>query len=363
MATSLLTQFTAPAIDGQAVKRVLAPEIMMNYVQAVIHQNGYGVTEKFSTDTDAFEIRVVRENPLTQNARSLGATLNGGYFNSGTYEQPTSTEYGIRLTFEIDNNIDIPANMQDMFPLDVVGATTRNLGQLVSKNVNASTLATQVASNLNYNAEVQDASGTPTWVEVTLGTTNLYEAFMSASVALDDGDVANGVDYFDVDQRMSLWRPTVRQYLLREGIIVLGGSNFGQVMIANGKVDPSTGKPRENLGGYFGDIDRTPQHIATSAIWTLAELYLGLTAGGLDDVYGMSCASIGTGRALAFNSTIKVIDSPVGQGMRIQPKYRWGLETWFPKSVVLFVATGFANPAYPGSVVTPLTVVAPGSRS
>ena len=47
----------------------------------------------------------------------------------------------------------------------------------------------------------------------------------------------------------------------------------------------------------------------------------------------------------------------------MQPKYRWGLETWFPKSVVPFVKTSFANPAYPGSVVTPLTVTAPGSRS
>jgi len=128
MATSVLSNFSAPSIDGQAVKRVLAPAIMENYVQDVIMRDGYGVTEKFTTDTDAFEVRVVRENPLTQNARNLGATINGGYFNGTGYEQPASTEYGLRLDFVIDQNVDIAANMQDMFPLDIVSATTRNLG-------------------------------------------------------------------------------------------------------------------------------------------------------------------------------------------------------------------------------------------
>ena len=363
MAVSVLSQFTAPSIDGQAVKRVLAPSIMQNYVQDVIMRDGYGVTEKFTTDTDAFEVRVVRENPLTQDARGLGATINGGYFNGSVYEQPASTEYGLRLDFVIDQNIDIPANMQDMFPLDVVSATTRNLGQLVSRNVNASTLAEQVSKNLNYNAQWVDDGNTATWIPVTLGTTDLSQAFLTASATLDNGDEDNGVDIFPVDQRVAMWRPTIRPYLLATGSIIVGGSNFAQVMLASGKVDPSSGMPREYLGGYFGDIDRTPQHIASNSIWKLAELYLGLTPGDLDDVYGLVGSSIGTGRGLAFNSTLKVIDSPVGQGMRMQPKYRWGVETWFAQSIVLFVKTAFANPAYPGSTVTPLVSLPVGSRA
>jgi len=372
METGVLSQFTAPSIDGQAVKRVLATAIMENYVQDVIMRDGCGVTEKFTTDTDAFEVRVVRENPLTQNARNLGATINGGYFNGTGYEQPASTEYGLRLDYVIDQNVDIPANMQDMFPLDVVSATTRNLGQLVSRNVNASTLATQIASNLNHNAQLQEDGTAPTWQAVTLGTTDLAQSFLQASATLDNGDEDNGVDIFPVDQRVAMWRPTIRPYLLKTGSIIVGGSNFAQVMLASGKVDPSSGKPREYLGGYFGDIDRTPQHIASNAIWKLAELYLGLSAGALDDVYGLLGASIGTGRGLAFNSTLKVIDSPVGQGMRMQPKYRWGVETWFSQSIVLFVKTAFTNPGFggvvDGTVVNSayanwLTVTPPGSRA
>jgi hypothetical protein len=51
--------------------------------------------------------------------------------------------------------------------------------------------------------------------------------------------------------------------------------------------------------------------------------------------------------------------------MRIQPKYRWGVETWFPKSVVLITEDDFVNPAIGGTtqvpVVVPLTILQPQS--
>lgn len=392
MASAVLSQFNAPALDGQALKRVLAPAIMENIVQDIILRDGYGVTEKFSTDTDAFEIRVIRQAALDLDARKFGATFNGGFFNSLTEIQPTSQEYGIRLDHIIDRNVDIPSNMQDMFPLDVVGATTKRVGQAVARNVNASTLAEQLRVSLNYNAAValraagtiNDAAfttasasftsngetyaydaalDTPTLVAHDTGVSNWQSTYLTASAILDNGDERHGVDIYPVDMRVALWRPEVRAELLKTGQIIIGGSNFAQEMIAAGKVSPS-GAPRENMGGYFGDIDATPQHIASKAIWNLAEKYLQLTAGDLDEVYGMIVSSMGTGRALAFNNTIKTIDSPNGQGMRIQPKYRWGVETWFPKSVILIVEDGFANPAITGAgldTVTPLTILQPQS--
>jgi hypothetical protein len=379
MASAILSQFTAPAIDGQAVKRVLAPVIMENIVQDIILRDGYGVTEKFSTDTDAFEIRVVRQLPLSLDARKFGATFNGGFFNSLTEVQPTSQEYGIRLDHIIDRNIDIPSNMQDLFPLDVVGATTQRVGQAVARNVNASTMAEQLRVALTYNAAVEltanytfldktytfDASvDTASIVAHDTGTDNWQSTYLTASALLDNGDERHGVDIYPVDMRVAVWRPEIRAELLKTGQIIIGGSNFAQQMIAAGKVSPE-GRPRENMGGYFGDIDATPQHIASKAIWNLAERYLQLTAGDLDNVYGMIVSSLGTGRALAFNNTIKTIDSPNGQGMRIQPKYRWGVETWFPKSVVLIVEDGFVNPAVGGTeqapVVAPLTILQPQS--
>ena len=393
MATgAILSQFNAPSLDGQALRRVLAPAIMENIVQDIILRDGYGVTEKFSTDTDAFEIRVVRQKALDLDARKFGATFNGGFFNSLTEIQPTSQEYGIRLDHIIDRNVDIPSNMQDMFPLDIVGATTQRVGQAVARNVNASTMAEQLRVALNYNAALKlladsvinaaafktatasfttegtydfDAAlDTVTIVPHTVGTSNWQTTYLSASALLDNGDERNGVDIFPVDMRVAVWRPEVRAELLKTGQVIIGGSNFAQQMIAAGKVSPD-GRPRENMGGYFGDIDATPQHIASKAIWNLAERYLQTSVGALDKIYGMIVSSLGTGRALAFNNTIKTIDSPNGQGMRIQPKYRWGVETWFAKSVVLITDSTFANPAIGGTqqapTFAPLTILQPQS--
>lgn len=372
---AILSQFNAPSIDGQAVKRVLAPAIMENIVQDIILRDGYGVTEKFSTDTDAFEIRVVRQRALDLDARGFGATFNGGFFNSLTEIQPSSQEYGIRLDHIIDRNVDIPSNMQDMFPLDVVGATTQRVGQAVARNVNASTMAEQLRVALTYNAavaldadysfagtdyEYDAALDTPTIVEHETGVDSFQTTYLTASALLDNGDERHGVDIYPVDMRVALYRPEVRAELLKTGQIIIGGSNFAQQMIAAGKVSPE-GRPRENMGGYFGDIDATPQHIASKAIFNLAEKYLTLATGTLDGVLGMIVSSMGTGRALAFNNTIKTIDSPNGQGMRIQPKYRWGVETWFAKSVVLLVEKGFANPAIVDGAVVPLVITEPQS--
>jgi hypothetical protein len=236
-------------------------------------------------------------------------------------------------------------------------------------------MAEQLRVALTYNAAVEleknytfldkeytfDASlDTASLVEHKTGTDNWQSTYLTASALLDNGDERHGVDIYPVDMRVAVWRPEIRAELLKTGQIIVGGSNFAQQMIAAGKVSPD-GRPRENMGGYFGDIDATPQHIASKAIFNLAEKYLQLTPGDLDDVYGMIVSSMGTGRALAFNNTIKTIDSPNGQGMRIQPKYRWGVETWFPKSVVLIVEDGFVNPAIDSGEVAPLTILQPQS--
>jgi hypothetical protein len=264
----------------------------------------------------------------------------------------------------IDKNIDIASNMQELFPLGVVAKTTKNLGQLVAKNINASTMAEQMASNMNYNAVQEDTTSyaDTNFVDATLGTDSMLEALLKANTNLDGGDEANGIDMFPVMQRVAMWRPTVRAELLKTGQVIIGGSNFAQEMIAKGVVDTKTGI-RENLGGYFGDIDSTPQHIASNAIFKLAEKYLGLSVGALDLVSGMVVSSIGTARGLAFNNTVKTIDSPRGQGLRMQPKYRWGLETWFPLSVVVIKDPTLVNPAYPATTVTPLEVIPPASRA
>jgi len=336
------SNFNNPVVDGIAAGRKLAPVIMRNVVQRVQLYNGKGVTEEFSDNPLYYEIRIVRIKPLTQEARTYGETTNGGGFNSLDPEQPVTESYGLTMAHTIDLPIDIAQSSMDMIPLDLLNGTATVLDQKIAKNVNASTMAEQLAKALNY----QYNGGTPLndhVVTATLGTTDLLDAFFDLSTILDNGDIDNGVDAFPLESRAFQIRPTVKNYFQKSGKAVYDLGNWkGQDMLKIGAFDPET-YPNVHVDGSLGEINQTMFFVTPDAIWTLAEKYLGLTAGDLAEVYGILSSAEGTGRGIAFSRNIVVGQSPRGQGVRIYPLYRWGHETWFEKSVALLVKTGFTS--------------------
>jgi hypothetical protein len=363
------SDYSAPSVEGQALKRQLAPVLMRNIVQELIQTNGKGVTEEFSMDTSALEIRVVREKPLTQSARSIGEAADGGYFSSQTAEQPTSAEYGIRINLSYDTPIDIPSNMTDMFPLGVVEATLRNLRQAIAKNVNASTTAAQLVSY--FNAIV--ATTIPnTTVQYIAGTDEFLDKFTDAMGVLDEGDIANGVDTFPLDGRVAMVRGAGKAGLLKFAGAVLEVGNFSaQDMLAVGAVSPNV-IPNTSKNGFLGTIEQCDVYFQSNAIWALSKDYMALTTNAAvtapvqalttDEVVGYISAAQGTGRAIAFDSVVKTVPSQQGQGLRIQPKYRWGIETWFPGSIVAIVTDTF-DLAGAAPWVATNKVIAPGSTT
>lgn len=336
------TSYATPILDSFATARKLAPVIMNNVVQRIQLSNGKGLTEKFSQDVFADEIRIIRIKPLVQKARTLGETTDGLHYSAQTVEQPISDHYGLRLRHKYDTGISIPKSMMDMIPLDLLNGTREVLEQAIAKNVNASTLATQLASALNYEYN----GGTPLEdhkVEVTLGTTVLTDAIMDMGVILDGGDATNGVDTFPKEGRVLQIRPTINGYLKKSGTAVYSIGNWkGQDMLKVGALDPET-VPNTHVDGYLGEIDQTDIYMTAPAIWTLAESWLDLSAGDLDEIYGIMSCSSGTGRGLAFMNSVQVIPEIRGQGVRLLPNYRWGIETWFPKSIVLLAKTGMTS--------------------
>ena len=367
MATETLSNFSTPKIDSHALRRQLFGVFLVNVVQGLYHTPGKGVNQSVIVDTDALEVRVLREKPLTQKARRIGATENGGYYNSNAYEIPTTDEYGIRVNLVLDQNIDIPANLENMIKLPVAQATTRNYEQLVQRNINASTIATQLAGYFNAQALVQDASGTPTWVSYTTGTDSILDKFQDANGVLDDGDATNGVDTFPAESRIALWRSSGKRDFYKTAKAVLDIGNWkAQEMLRVGAIDPVSVRNTDK-NGFFGEIDSVYNYFVAPAIWTLSEEYMRqsgapVSAGTLDEVVGYLCASMGTLRGIAMDSTLKMIDSPVGQGVRMQPKQRWGVELIYPGSVVAVVTASFTNPSYPASTVTNITIEAPDSN-
>jgi hypothetical protein len=338
------SNFGVPIIDSIASGRQLAPVIMNNIVQRIQLYNGRGVTEKFSQNVFTDEIRIIRVKPLTQKGRTLGSTTNGAHYDSSgaTGEQPTTDHYGIRLRHKEDRPVSVPQSAMDMIPLDYLNATRDVLEQTVANAVNASTLATQLAAALNYEYN----SGTPLEdhkVEVTLGTSNMVDAVIDMGAILDDGDTDNGITTFPQNTRALQLRPSVAKYLKRGLDYVYEVGNWkGQDMLKVGAIDPET-VPNNQIDGYLGEIDQTALFKTPNYTWTLAEEWLDLSAGDLDEIYGIMSASEATGRGIAFTNAIQVIPEYRGQGVRYLPNYRWGIEVFFEKGLVLLAKTSMTS--------------------
>lgn len=129
-------------------------------------------------------------------------------------------------------------------------------------------------------------------------------------------------------------------------------------MLARGAISPNTYK--QDKLEYVGEIDNVPMCVVSKPVWDLAEKYLGLTAGKLAVVEAVLVAGIATGRALAFNSSVKMIDCPRGQGKTAQYKYRWGVEVFYQKGIVPVLTNG---KTLADISATALTIEAPGSKA
>lgn len=213
------TNFSAPKLDGQALRRYTSKNIMENIFQNILALPEKGVTERFSEDTDASEIRIIRQVVPNINARRLGASVNGGYFNSNTPLIPQSVEYGLKILYMIDDQIDFPTVMDEMVELPVAEATTKAVAGLVARNINASTLAHQIAAVVNQ--EVASAGTTNTVIMSAVGA--YKDALLDANGKLDDGDVDNGIDIFPINGRQGFLRSATRTGLFKSGQVIVGG--------------------------------------------------------------------------------------------------------------------------------------------
>lgn len=348
------TSFATPKLDGEALRRYTSKNIMENVFQNVLALPEKGVTERYSEDTNASEIRIIRQTVPAISARRMGASINGSYFNTNDALLPQSAEYGIKILYMIDDAVDFPTVMDEMVELPVAEAITKAVGGLVARNINASTLAHQLVAVVNgYNADSTSVN-----YAVLASTANYKDTLLEANGKLDDGDPDNGVDMFDINGRQCFLRSSARTAMFQSGQIIIGGSNYAQEMLSRGVITPNTYK--QDKLEYIGEIDNVPVCVVSKVVWDLAEEYMQVYAGTLDRVKGLIVAGAGTGRALAFNNSVKIIDSPKGQGRRAQYKYRWGLEVFYAKSVVPILTNGSTPTSISAST---LTIEAPDSQA
>lgn len=350
---AIFADIKTPYIDKLTTKRILSQAVKENIFQGIFTKPDEAVTEKFSEDTDASEIQVLRLKPQAINAREIGAGTNGGFFNNAEAVTSATEAYPIRIIQTIDQNIDIPTNAQDMVSIDLLEGETRNLAGVVNRNINAMTIAAMLAKNFNNIAKVDRKMGDSAGVLleeavasnwITLASNGKYsDAIIDASAKLDEGNAAQGIDAYPDDQRCVIIRPSVKAELMKQMTLLSGGTAVFDVLKKGGVDTEST--PKIATTGYIGEFYNMPVYVASNVVWNLVEAYLGLSAGALSKLSAIVCSAVGTGRALAFNSVIKQVEAQAGQGIRIQPKYRMGAECWDALSVVPVFSSSFNNPA------------------
>ena len=353
--SALFAAINTPYVNDVTLKRIQNTRGKDNIFQGIFMRPEEACTEKYSTDTFAAEIQIIRVKPHNNDAREIGSDINGGFFNDDDAFTSATEAYPIRILQTIDRNIDIPAVSQDMINVDLADAELSNLNGEVSTNVNAITIAAQFAKWLTSRA-ASTPSGNVITVDQNPGTNAYYGYLVDANAKLDEGNYeGQGIQSYPRNKRAFILSPTLNGYLKKNGVII-GGSNFGQIIVRTGALDNET--KLEEVLGYAGEVDGTPCYVCSPAVYRVVEKYLGLAPHALDKILGFAVSAIGTGRALAFNESINTVPSQKGQGIRIQPKYRMGAECWDEYSVVPIVAYDFVSPLGTGE-----SLVVKGARS
>jgi hypothetical protein len=349
----------SPKIDLYAAKRLLAGRLMQNTTQGLFFRDGYGLTEDFTQDVMAAQVRILRHQRPTLKSRTMAegstpATTNSGHFNVLDPEQPRTKEYKLDLLEVYDQNVDIADVLEQMIGVGALNLEAQGIEDQLTRLINAYTFAAQIAAALNEDAAAGIAGGTPGSYAAADGTLIrlgsgdvLTSKFFEAHSALDDGSIDDSIDTFKHDGRVAVFTPEAKfQLVTAEKTVFEIGSSRAVQLLEIGSAGGLETRPETNVTGYFGHLNSTPLHMVSKPIWALVEEYLGLDAGTLvDNVLGMVVASEATGRGIAFQNSIKIIDNPRGQGYRLQPLTRWGVEVFIPAGIKLIVKDSFVNPA------------------
>lgn len=361
--TKTLSNIETPTINGLDAGVVFAATAMENIYQDEIEKGGRGCTQQYSNDTTGAQIRVVRPLPLPIDARELGAAINGGNFSAFRHE-PKSQAYGLDIITVIDDIVDIPDVRMDMIPVDVAKLYIQNISDKVVLNMNAIKIAARIYSCFN----AAHTNSKNAYIIEKSSDEKLLDAVIKTNGKLNKGDAANGVATFPTKDRIALVSGDYYADLLTSsGVLNLGGANYGYDIARKGSVDAQSESPLLLNDGYIGTIAGVPFHFVSDLVLETACAYVGLPSNTLESVICLIASGHGTLFGLATGNSIETIPCPIGQGVRLLPKYRMGAACILPKSVAWLVdGDKFVNPYGVKDLFTEVTewsYKAPGSRN
>lgn len=325
-------------LDGNMVNAELSNVIAETIYIQEIFRDGQSVTGKYTTDRKAGTVRVMLDTPFPFTSRTTsfggrkGTDGNGGVINVNPPMVPTNDEFMVYLNQVNDQALLFPDLGKEYIPLDVMAKKISGYSKAVAQDRSASTLAEIIAY-----AFFRSLNGGENLVQMAnLDADNAYAVTInSLNAAMDNGDPARSAYTYATDGRTIIGRPNfVNKVFNKNSGLILTGSDLAQSMLRDYDLDAKI-SDRNYVGtGYKGYAMGFHWQSAPDYIWTLAEKYLGLDAGALDNVYAIAVSYEATAMGRIVDLGVKLIDANEVRGVKAQPLNIWGHEA-FRKSFVI----------------------------
>lgn len=320
-------------LDGSAVHAELAQVIAESIYIKRVFRDGQSVTGKYTTNNQrGGAVRVILNTPLPFSSRTTsyggrpGTPGNGGVINANGPELPANDEFMVYLNQVNDQMMAFPDLSKEYLPLDVAASRIAQYAERVSMDRDASTLAEIIAYNF-YRAQ---NGGNNLVNQGDLAAENAYANLINdLNARLANGDIARGAFTFPTEGRTIIGRPRFINGIFNRnsGVIMLGG-DMAQEMLKNYDLDVRM-SDRDYVGtGYKGYAMGFHYQEAPDYIWSLAEAYLGLPKGALNNVNAIAVSFDATAVADGVDLGVKVVDATEFRGSLAQPLNVWGHEAF-----------------------------------
>lgn len=335
-------------IDGSAINVGLARTVAETIYIKRIFRDGQSVTGKYTANPERNgATRVILNTPLPFTSRTTsyggraGTPGNAGVINVKPPLMPANDEFMVYLNQVNDQMMMFPDLGKEYIPIDVMAQKIAQYADRVAMDRDASTLAEIIAYSfyraLNAGENLVDHGD--------LTQDGAYATLINdLNAKLDNGDGVRGAFTFPTEGRTIIGRPRFINGIFnrKSGVIMLGG-DLAQEMLKNYDLDVRM-SDRDYVGtGYKGYAMNFHYQSAPDYIWTLAEAYLGLAKGALDNVNAIAVSFDATAMSEGIDLGVKIVDATDFRGSLAQPLNIWGHET-FRKSYIIGNST--LNTAY-----------------
>ena len=326
-------------VDGSIVNVELSRVIAETIYIYDIFRDGQSVTGKYTTTPERNgAVRVMLDTPLPFASRTVsyggrpGTDGNGGVINMNAPLMPANDEFMVYTNQVNDQMMIFPDLSKEYIPLDVMAKKIASYSQRVSMDRSASILAEIIAYAFFRAMNGGDNLINPGDLTAQYAYGDLVNRIHAK---MDNGDQERGAFTFPTEGRTIIGRPSFINGVLniKSGVVLLGG-DMAQEMLKDYNLDRNM-SDRGYVGtGYKGNASGFHFQMAPDYIWTLAEKYLGLTAGALDNVNAIAVSFDATAVATGIDLGVKIVDAPQVRGALAQPLNIWGHEA-FRKSFVI----------------------------